>query len=54
MKRKVAKRIEQADGHMVLAVLECGHELYGLRSNATDHVCIQCRLKDRDKPQATK
>lgn len=39
---KVVKRIEQADGRMELAVLSCGHEVYGLKPEATTHVCGQC------------
>lgn len=46
-KRKVAKSIKQADGRMVLSVLACGHEVYGLKPDATDHLCGQCARENR-------
>lgn len=47
-KRKVVKRIEQADGRMELAVLVCGHGVYSLKPDATDHLCGQCAKEERD------
>ena len=47
-KRKVVKRIEQADGRMGLAVLVCGHGVYSLKPEATDHLCGQCAKEERD------
>ena len=47
-KRKVVKRIVQADGRMELAVLVCGHDVYGLKPDATGHLCGQCAKEERD------
>lgn len=41
-KRKVEVRIEQADGRMVLYVLECAHAYYGMNDEATEQWCAQC------------
>ena len=48
-KRKVAHRIEQASGRMVLAVLECGHAVYGLKPDDTEHWCVLCAKEANSK-----
>lgn len=47
--REVAHRIEQADGRMVLSVLRCGHGLYGLKLEDTEHWCVQCATEANNK-----